>query len=140
MEEGKPIRLPRVFTKVYHEVELGVVISQTCKNVSIEEASKYVGGYCLALDLTGMCFIGQQREKALPWDLGKGFDTATPVSRFITHEELPNPNDIRLWLKVNGQTRQDQSSDYMYFKVNLQISIFVKSFFLTFIFPSAIDS
>ncbi|XP_055702299.1 acylpyruvase FAHD1, mitochondrial [Phlebotomus papatasi] len=122
VEEGKPIRLPRVFTKVYHEVELGVVIGQTCKNVSIEEASKYVGGYCLALDLTGMCYIGKQREKALPWDLGKGFDTATPVSRFITHEELPNPNDVRLWLKVNGQTRQDQSSDYMHFKIPELIS------------------
>uniref|UniRef100_A0A1L8E189 oxaloacetate tautomerase n=1 Tax=Nyssomyia neivai TaxID=330878 RepID=A0A1L8E189_9DIPT len=122
VEEGNPIRLPRVFTKVYHEVELGVVIGQRCKNVSIEEANKYVGGYCLALDLTGMCFIGQAREKSLPWDMGKGFDTATPVSRFISLQEIPNPNDVRLWLKVNGEMRQDQSSSYMHFKIPELIS------------------
>ncbi|GAB0092548.1 FAHD1 [Sergentomyia squamirostris] len=122
VEEGKPVSLPKIFTKVFHEVELGVVIGEKCKNVTVEEASKYVGGYCLALDLTGMCFIGKAREKSLPWDLGKGFDTATPVSRFIDLKEIPNPNDLRLWLKVNGESRQDQSTSEMYFKIPELIS------------------
>lgn len=48
-------QIPDVFTDVWHEVELGVIISKHCKDVSISDAYKYIGGYCLGLDLSAMC-------------------------------------------------------------------------------------
>lgn len=109
--------MPTVLEKVTHEVELGVVIGKECKNVSENEAMNYVGGYCLSLDMSGMCVIGKNREKGFPWDLGKGFDTSTPISRFISMQELPNPHDIQLTCKVNGQLRQSQSTADLLFTV-----------------------
>lgn len=49
------LQLPSVLSNVLHEVELGVVIGKKCKNVSVDEAMEYVGGYCLGLDLTARC-------------------------------------------------------------------------------------
>jgi len=46
------------------------------------------------------------REQGLPWTLGKSFDTACPVSRFVSPDELPNPNDVKIWSKVNGKLMQ----------------------------------
>lgn len=48
-------QIPSVLTNVFHEVELGVVISKHCRNVSVSDAYKYIGGYCLGLDLSAMC-------------------------------------------------------------------------------------
>lgn len=87
----------------------------------------YVGGYCLSLDMTGMCFIGKNREKAFPWDLGKGFDTSTPVSRFISTEELDNPHDIPLICRVNGQLRQSQSTADLLFGVRINMFLLWQS-------------
>lgn len=98
-------------------MELGVIIGKKCRNVSETEAMNYVGGYCLSLDMTGMCIIGKNREKAFPWDLGKGFDTSTPVSRFIAQEEIENPHDIHLRCRVNGELRQSQSTADLLFGV-----------------------
>lgn len=48
------------------------------------------------------------RSKGLPWSLGKGFDTACPVSRFIPKEHIPDPDNVRLWCSVNGEVRINQ--------------------------------
>lgn len=49
------LQIPKVFTRVAHEVELGVIINRKCKDVSKQDAMSYVGGYCLALDMTAQC-------------------------------------------------------------------------------------
>ncbi|XP_037945248.1 acylpyruvase FAHD1, mitochondrial [Teleopsis dalmanni] len=117
IKEGQNIIIPKVFTKVAHEVELGVIIGKKCKNVSKEDAMNYVGGYCLALDMTAQCNLADARAKGHPWALGKGFDTATPVSGFIETCALEDPHNIQLWLKVNGNTRQCENTSEMIFKV-----------------------
>uniref|UniRef100_A0A1I8PUX1 oxaloacetate tautomerase n=2 Tax=Stomoxys calcitrans TaxID=35570 RepID=A0A1I8PUX1_STOCA len=117
IEEGKDIVIPKVFTKVAHEVELGVVISKHCKNVSAADAFSYVGGYCLALDMTAQCDLGEARKNGLPWSMGKGFDTSTPVSRLIRAEELGDPHNLPLWLKVNGKMIQEGNTSDLIFNV-----------------------
>ncbi|XP_017469940.1 PREDICTED: acylpyruvase FAHD1, mitochondrial [Rhagoletis zephyria] len=116
--EGNPIVIPKVFTKVAHEVELGVVIGKRCKNVKKEQALNYVGGYCLALDMTAQCNLGTARKNGHPWSLGKGFDTSTPVSRFISCDEIKDPHSLPLWLKVNGELRQQGNTQDLIFKVD----------------------
>ncbi|XP_075145462.1 oxaloacetate tautomerase FAHD1, mitochondrial isoform X2 [Haematobia irritans] len=117
IEEGKDIVIPKVFTKVAHEVELGVVIGKHCKNVSTAEAFSYVGGYCLALDMTAQCDLGEARKNGLPWSMGKGFDTSTPVSRLLSPKEIGDPHNLKLWLKVNGKPVQEGNTADLIFNV-----------------------
>ncbi|XP_030373691.1 acylpyruvase FAHD1, mitochondrial isoform X2 [Scaptodrosophila lebanonensis] len=117
LTEGHPILLPRVFSKVAYEVELGVVIGKRCKNVPKTDAMKYVGGYCLALDLTAQCNLGVARSSGGPWTLGKGFDTSTPVSRFIPYDDVDDPHTLPLWLRVNGELKQNGCTGDLIFKI-----------------------
>lgn len=116
--EGQDIKVPKVFKEIHHEIELGVIIGKTCKNVSPEEAMNYVQGYCLALDLTAMGELGGARSKGFPWSLSKGFDTSTPVSRFVSLDELKNPDDVRIWCKVNGVMKQDNTTKDLVYNVS----------------------
>ncbi|XP_022210023.1 acylpyruvase FAHD1, mitochondrial [Drosophila obscura] len=117
LREGHPIILPKVFSKVAYEVELGVVIGTRCKNVSKQDAMKYVSGYCLALDLTAQCNLTAARAAGHPWTLGKGFDTSTPVSKFIPFDDVDDPHALPLWLKVNGEVKQKGCTADLIFKV-----------------------
>ena len=59
----------------------------------------------------------EAKKKGLPWDIAKGFDTFLPLSRVISKSAIPNPHDIELFLKVNGETRQDASTNLMLFQI-----------------------
>ncbi|XP_005190578.1 acylpyruvase FAHD1, mitochondrial isoform X2 [Musca domestica] len=117
IQEGQDIVIPKVFTKVAHEVELGVVIGKKCKNVSRDEALSFIGGYCLALDMTAQCDLGEARKNGHPWSLGKGFDTSTPVSRLLKPEEIADPHNLDLWLKVNDKLVQEGNTADLIFNV-----------------------
>lgn len=124
--EGQDIIRPKIFQTINHEVELGVIIGKTCKNIEPANAKKYIAGYCLALDLTAACEVKRAREKSVSWDLSKCFDTSTPVSRFIDVSEIENHNDIRLWITVNGEMRQDDSTSDMIVSIDELISFLSK--------------
>ncbi len=100
-----------------YEVELGVVIGKTCKNVTSDKAMDFVAGYCVTLDMTAMEPIVEARKSGLPWALGKAFDTATPIGRFIGNKEVPNPADVNLWCKINDELKQNCSTSDMVFSV-----------------------
>uniref|UniRef100_A0A1A9WJN0 oxaloacetate tautomerase n=1 Tax=Glossina brevipalpis TaxID=37001 RepID=A0A1A9WJN0_9MUSC len=117
IQEGQNIIIPKTFNKVAHEVELACVIAKRCKNVSKASAMQFVGGYCLALDMTAQCHLQIARSKGMPWALGKGFDTSTPVSRLFTPDEVSDPHKLKLWLKVNGNIRQRGNTADMIFKI-----------------------
>ncbi|CAG2062117.1 unnamed protein product, partial [Timema podura] len=57
------------------------------------------------------------QKKGLPWTFGKGFDTACPVSRFVSVEELKDPSDVNIWLKVNGRKIQDANTSDLAFTI-----------------------
>ncbi|CAG9772658.1 unnamed protein product [Ceutorhynchus assimilis] len=124
--EGQKIVIPKGFTTVNEEIELGVIIGKKCKNVSEQEAMDYVGGYCAALDMTAACQMKPQGS----WTLAKAFDTACPVSRFIPKEKIPDPHNVNLWLKVNGEEWQNENTSDLVFKVPYLISYLSKYFTL----------
>lgn len=111
-------------------MELGVVISKRCSNISPSDASDYIGGFLLALDMTAKDFHIEAKEKSRPWFLSKGFDTSCPASGFIDKEKLSNYSDTRLWLKVDGVTKQNCSTSDMIFSVPEIISYVSKYFTL----------
>jgi acylpyruvate hydrolase len=120
--EGQKILLPRGAKEIHHEVELGVVIGSTGRCIPESRALEHVGGYTLALDMTDREAQGRAKKAGLPWTLAKGFDTACPVSRFIEKSEIQDPQNVELWLNVNGVNRQRCSTSEMIFTIPYLIS------------------
>ncbi|AEG56667.1 fumarylacetoacetate hydrolase family protein [Sinorhizobium meliloti] len=103
--------LPRGSEKTDWEVELGIVIGKTAKYVSEAEALDYVAGYCTVHDVSERAF---QTERHGQWTKGKSCDTFGPTGPWlVTKDEVADPQDLAMWLKVNGETMQDGSTKTM---------------------------
>lgn len=110
-----PVMLPKGALKADWEVELGVVIGTRARYVSQKEALNYVAGYCVVNDLSERAY---QMERGGTWDKGKGCDTFGPLGPWlVTRDEVPNPQQLGLWLDLNGQRRQTGSTRTMVFSV-----------------------
>lgn len=110
-----PILIPRGSTKTDWEVELGVVIGRPAKYVSESEALQYVAGYCVVNDVSERSF---QLERGGQWDKGKGCDSFGPIGPYlVTQDEVPDPQNLRLWLEVDGRRYQDGHTQNMIFSV-----------------------
>ncbi|XP_054766351.2 acylpyruvase FAHD1, mitochondrial-like [Lytechinus pictus] len=116
------IKLPPNCTEIHHEVELGVVIGKSGSNIPESSAMEHVGGYTLALDMTERKLQSDLKSKGHPWSLAKGFDTSCPVGGFLDSSEISNVDDVRLWLKVNGEMKQDGNTQDMIFRVPTLLS------------------
>ncbi|MBO0127636.1 MULTISPECIES: fumarylacetoacetate hydrolase family protein [Agrobacterium] len=109
------VTIPRGSEKTDWEVELGVVIGKTAKYVSEADALDYVAGYCVSHDVSERAF---QTERAGQWTKGKSCDTFGPIGPWlVTKDEIADPQNLGMWLKVNGQTMQDGSSKTMVYGV-----------------------
>ena len=114
------IMLPRGSVKTDWEVELAVVIGKRASYVPEAEALRYVAGYVLHNDVSERAY---QLERGGTWDKGKGCDTFAPLGPWLaTPDELANPHDLRLWLTVNGEPRQDGNTANLIFGVAYLIS------------------
>jgi 2-keto-4-pentenoate hydratase/2-oxohepta-3-ene-1,7-dioic acid hydratase in catechol pathway len=112
--------IPKNATKVDWEVELALVIGKKALYVSHENALDHVAGYALHNDYSERSF---QLERGGQWVKGKSADTFAPLGPFLaTRDEIPNPGNLKLWLKVNGQTRQNSTTANMIFGVPTLVS------------------
>ena len=119
------IQIPRNSTKTDWEVELAVVIGKRASYVTLETAMDYVAGYCLHNDVSERAF---QLERGGTWDKGKGCDSFAPLGPWmVTKDEISNPHNLRLWLKVNEQTMQDGNTDDLIFDIPTLVS-YISSF------------
>jgi 2-keto-4-pentenoate hydratase/2-oxohepta-3-ene-1,7-dioic acid hydratase in catechol pathway len=115
-----PVMIPKDSLKTDWEVELGVVIGSRARYVSEDEALDYVAGYVLINDVSERAF---QLERGATWDKGKGCDTFGPVGPWIvTSDEVGDPQDLAMWLDVNGVRKQDGSSKTMIFPISKLVS------------------
>ncbi|XP_072455690.1 oxaloacetate tautomerase FAHD1, mitochondrial [Notamacropus eugenii] len=120
--EGSPILLPAYSRQVHHELELAVVMGRRACAVPEDQALGFVGGYALCLDMTARDVQDECKRKGLPWTLAKGFTSSCPVSEFVPKEKVPDPHQLRIWLKVNGQLRQEGQTSDMIFSIPYIIS------------------
>lgn len=112
--------IPRGSQKTDWEVELGVVIGRPAKYVPAETALDYVAGYCVVNDVSEREL---QLERGGLWDKGKGFDTFGPLGPYlVTADEVPDPQDLHLWLEVDGRRYQDGTTADMIFGVAQLVS------------------
>ena len=112
--------IPKGSEKTDWEVELAVVIGKRASYVEKEDALDHVAGYVLHNDYSERAF---QIEMEGQWCKGKGCDTFAPLGPFIaTKDEIENPNNLNLWLKLNGETLQNSNTSDFIFKVEEVVS------------------
>ncbi len=114
------VEIPRNSVKTDWEVELGVVIGKHTKYVSVEDALDHVAGYCVINDLSERDF---QLHRSGQWVKGKSADTFGPIGPWlVTRDEVPDPQNLPMYLEVNGHRYQDGSTKTMHFDVATVIS------------------
>jgi 2-keto-4-pentenoate hydratase/2-oxohepta-3-ene-1,7-dioic acid hydratase in catechol pathway len=119
--DWQPIVLPRASREVDFEAELVVVIGKEGRNVSRDDALAHVAGYCCGNDVSARDW--QLRKPGAQWLLGKSFDTFAPIGpAIITADEIPDPNNLQILLRLNGQTMQRSCTKQFIFPVDYLVS------------------
>ncbi|MCS4295503.1 ureidoglycolate lyase [Comamonas sp. BIGb0152] len=109
------VEIPRGSTKTDWEVELGVVIGKAAKYITEAQALEHVAGYCVVNDVSEREW---QIERGGTWDKGKGFDTFGPIGPWlVTRDEVPDPQNLSMWLDVDGKRFQNGNTKTMIFTV-----------------------
>lgn len=112
---------PPESTKLDWEVELGIVIGRQARNVSEADALQFIAGYCVANDVSERAF--QLDRSGGQWGKGKGFDTFGPVGPYmVTADEVDDPQNLDLWLDVNGERKQTGNTSNMVFSCAYLVS------------------
>jgi ureidoglycolate lyase len=114
------VEIPRGSVKTDWEVELGVVIGRNAKYIPENAAMDYVAGYCVINDVSEREY---QIERGGQWDKGKGCDTFGPTGPWlVTKDEVPDPQNLAMWLEVDGHRYQNGSTKTMIFNVPKLVS------------------
>ncbi|MRI01313.1 ureidoglycolate lyase [Kriegella sp. EG-1] len=112
--------IPKNSEKTDWEVELAIVIGKKASYVEEKDAYNHIAGYVLHNDYSERAF---QIEKAGQWCKGKGCDTFAPIGPYIaTADEIENPNNLDLWLKLNGEMLQDSNTSDFIFNIEQVVS------------------
>jgi len=123
--DGEEIKIPRALTeRVDWEVELAAIIGKTARNVSVEDALSYVGGYTVANDVSAR----DLQFADVQWVRAKSLDTFCPIGPKVV--QLDDPQNLKLITRVNGETVQDSNTSEMIFGVAELVSFCSHSFTL----------
>ncbi|MDC3184317.1 fumarylacetoacetate hydrolase family protein [Pelagibacteraceae bacterium] len=114
------VEIPKKSVKSDWEVELGIIIGKEAKYISESESQSHIAGYCVINDLSEREF---QIEHSGQWMKGKSCDTFGPIGPYlVTTDEITDPQNLKMWLEVNGKKMQDGSTSTMVYGVNFLIS------------------
>ena len=120
------ITIPPKSEKSDWEVELGVIIGRKAKNIKEADAMKYVAGYCVVNDLSEREF---QIERSGQWTKGKSYDTFGPIGPWlVTRDEVKDPQNLGMWLELNGKRVQNGSTKTMVYGVGFIVA-YLSQFF-----------
>ncbi|GAB1731126.1 hypothetical protein NU195Hw_Modified_287t1 [Hortaea werneckii] len=121
--EGPVLRPAGV--NMHFEVELGLVIGKQVKDINTEKDAdilQYIDSYLLTIDMTGRNVQEEAKKRGLPWSIAKGFDTFLPVAGPIAKSKVTDPHNVEIYLKVNGETKQEDNTELMLFRIPKQLS------------------
>jgi len=112
--------IPKNSFKSDWEVELGVIIGKEAKYISEDQSQDHIAGYCVVNDLSERAF---QIERSGQWVKGKSCDTFGPIGPYlVTKDEVVDPQNLKMWLDVNGKRMQDGKTSTMVYGVNFLVS------------------
>src|SRR5205823_11898628 len=111
---GAPIVLPNVSREVDYEAELVLVVGRTGRHLREADALPYLAGYTIGHDVSARDW--QLKKDGKQWLAGKTFDTFAPTGpHLVTADEVPDPHNLAIRLRLNGQTMQDSTTRQMIF-------------------------
>ncbi len=119
---------PSLTKNYHHEVELVVALGKRGKNVPVDSALDLVFGYAVGLDMTRRDLQRGMGDQKKPWEIGKAFDHAAPIGPIAPVSAIGHPRTGAIWIKINGQTRQQATLDQMIWSVAEQISKLSEAF------------
>jgi acylpyruvate hydrolase len=111
--DGGRVEIPGFSNDCHHEVELALLIGKCGKSIAESQVNEYIAGYGIAIDLTLRDVQAEQKKKGLPWEIAKGFDTACPLSGFVSPRAVTDYQNLNIGLKVNGEVRQCGNTSLM---------------------------
>jgi fumarylpyruvate hydrolase len=114
---GGLLPFPPATDDLHHEVELVVALSRGGERISVERAMEHVFGYAVGLDMTRRDIQAKAKEMGRPWDMGKGFDRSAPISTLRPASAIGHPDAGAIWLRVNGELRQEGDLGQQIWKV-----------------------
>ncbi|MBS1951102.1 MAG: Fumarylacetoacetate hydrolase family protein [Cytophagales bacterium] len=131
LKNGAPFYYPDFSKDIHHEIELVLKICKEGKNIDEKFAGNYFDSIGLGIDFTARDLQQKAKEKGLPWDIAKGFNSSAPLSdKFIPISSFKNLNDINFKLEVDGQVKQQGNTRLMLFSFSYIISYLSKFFTL----------
>ena len=121
------VKYPSFTSNLVYEAELVLKIGKEGKDISLENANSYISEIAIAIDYTAKDIFNESRETKGPWDLGKGFDGAAPISPFKSVADFKDLNDINFDLKINGEQKQTGNTSLLIYNF-AEIIAFVSKF------------
>ena len=122
VQNGAKIPYPPQTKNYHYEGELVVAIGGSASSISVADANTCIYGYGVGLDMTRRDVQIAAREMGRPWDMGKGFDNSAPCSEILPVTKIGHPEEGRIHLAVNGETKQDADIKDMIWNVPESIS------------------
>ncbi len=113
---------PTQTQELHHEIELVVALGDGGREIPVERALDHVFGYAVGLDMTRRDLQAAAKKAGRPWDMAKGFDQSAPTAPIRAVEDIGHPSRGAVWLRVNGETRQEGDLDQQIWKVPETIS------------------
>ncbi|HYC36528.1 MAG TPA: fumarylacetoacetate hydrolase family protein [Usitatibacter sp.] len=106
VESGSTISYPVGTKDVHHEIEMVAALAVGGKDIPVERALEHVWGYAVGLDMTRRDVQGEAKKLGRPWEMGKSFDESAPIGELHAASAIGHPSKGAIWLKVNGEFRQ----------------------------------
>ena len=108
----------RKYNRIDYEVELAVIIKDKCKYVKMDKAYEHILGYTVFNDITARKIQVKDITSKLPWFRSKSFDTFAPIGpRVVSHQEIKDPHNLNIELRLNGDVKQTSNTKYLLFKI-----------------------
>jgi fumarylpyruvate hydrolase len=117
-----PLPFPTQTQDLHHEVELVVALAEGGRDIPEEQALDHVFGYAVGLDMTRRDLQAVAKKAGRPWDMAKGFDQSAPTGEIRAVEDIGHPTRGAIWLRINGELRQEGDLDQQIWKVPETIS------------------
>lgn len=114
---GADFPYPPKSTNVHFEVEMVVALAKGGKDIPLEAALEHVFGYAVGIDMTRRDLQDECKRMARPWEVAKAFEHSAPMSDIVPASEIGHPTHGAIWLKVNGETRQQGDLNQLIWKV-----------------------
>jgi fumarylpyruvate hydrolase len=114
---------PTQTRELHHEIELVVALGEGGRDIPEEQALDHVFGYAVGLDMTRRDLQAVAKKAGRPWDMAKGFDQSAPTGPIRSVEDIGHPTEGAIWLRINGEPRQEGDLDQQIWTVPETISL-----------------